>query len=770
MAFRGVVFALLAVAILPLRVAADEPRRVYAHYMGCMPAWNTLGLEQATAASDNVKRPKDFYGTCGSRFMNLWLVPSGTATNDEACARLEIARAKRAGIDGFVFDAWAGGGPARELLDVFFRVVEEDGTDFALTICFDADCHRPSEKSKPMYEKFADSARDLLAKHGDSPALARRKGNPLLFTYHLQHVIGREGPWAWKDRRPLVEKGWQEFRRLVGTPVYLHGCIDGIPGIEHEGALRYEVAEWAAHNFEAVGGFLGVRGDWRLDPKIAETVKAAGAEWSQPVFPQFVNHGWWIYSQAGYDTFRNNWQAAIDTDSSLIQVVTWNDYGEETAIAPNFGSNYTTLRLNRHFAERWKGGCEPQIEKDEVHVCFRRAVGTPDAFPFRSRRVGRLPDVLEVFTFLTKPGRVNVLGYGDYDAPAGYHYRQFPLKVGKVVVRVRRNDKTVCGFIAPEEVSERRWREDAALQAYGSNFDEEWRTDFPGVPAPRYSENGDDDNDGLPNWFEMVYFGRWPQMETAMVADPAADPDGDGATNLEEYRRGTDPTKPDTPYAPGFVWSSRFPTRMIERTAWAAPAPIDGVFNPERDDKGNYVWWWLSEKDGRWAPAGDGDFDHRDWAAAKSRSYWAGFTFEQDGRIVVKQRDHGRPAVAWESPIDGTVDVCVSLADGKVFEKKGVIVTRRARIQFPTDFADAPQDAYTIDDFRVTLVQLAVNDPMVGVRANSVADFVPDLSSVLHEATACKLLAGGGSASVAGGRLAVSVPEKLGYVWVKLSR
>lgn len=699
-------FLSLASLLLAALAAQGEPRRVYAHYMGCMPAWNRLGLEQATGSSDGLYAPKNFYHTCGSQFMNLWLVPPGTATNDEACARLEIARAKRAGLDGFAFDAWAGGGPARELLDVFFKVVEEDGTDFSLTICLDADCHRPRDKSKPVYAKFADSVRDLLARHGDSPALTRRGGKPLCFTYHLQHVIGREGPWEWKDRRPLVEAGWREFRRLVGTPLFLHGCIDGIPGLENDSALRAEVVAWTARNFEAVGGFLGVKGDWRLDPKLSAIARAEGAEWSQPVFPQFSNHGWWIYSQAGYATYRNNWQAAIDTGSTLIQVVTWNDYGEDTAIAPNFGSNYTTLRLTRHYADWWKTGRPPAVTEDEVHACFRRSVGTPDAFPFRSRRTGRLPDVLEVLTFLTAAGRVEVPGYGAYDAPAGFHWRQFPLKTGKVSVRVVRDGSVVCGFTAPEEVSDRRWREDPTMQAYGSNFVQEWRKDFPGTEPPAYSENGDADGDGLPNWFEMVYFGRWPRMETATVADPCADPDGDGATNLKEYRRGTDPTKPDTPYAPGFAWSSRLPTRMSERLPWAEPEPIDGVFNPERDAKGNCVWWWLARKDGRWEPADEGDFDHRDWAAAKIRRYRAGLTFERDGRIVVRPRSQGALSVAWESPVDGTVDVAVTLADGRTFERRGVAVAKGSRILFPADFAGAPQGDCTIDDFRVVLTAL----------------------------------------------------------------
>ena len=49
----------------------------------------------------------------------------------------------------------------------------------------------------------------------------------------------------------------------------------------------------------------------------------------------------------------------------------------------------------------------------------------------------------------------------------------------------------------------------------------------------------DTDGDGLPDWWEYKYFG------CRTCANPDDDSDGDGCTNLEEYRAGTDPTNPD---------------------------------------------------------------------------------------------------------------------------------------------------------------------------------------------------------------------------------
>lgn len=46
----------------------------------------------------------------------------------------------------------------------------------------------------------------------------------------------------------------------------------------------------------------------------------------------------------------------------------------------------------------------------------------------------------------------------------------------------------------------------------------------------------DDDNDGMPDWWELIH-----GLDPLDPSDAGEDPDGDGATNLEEYLAGTDP-------------------------------------------------------------------------------------------------------------------------------------------------------------------------------------------------------------------------------------
>jgi hypothetical protein len=60
----------------------------------------------------------------------------------------------------------------------------------------------------------------------------------------------------------------------------------------------------------------------------------------------------------------------------------------------------------------------------------------------------------------------------------------------------------------------------------------------PGAGGP--DDNEDTDHDGLPDWWEIQY---WGNITSYSGQD---DPDGDGLINLEEYAHNTDPSKKDT--------------------------------------------------------------------------------------------------------------------------------------------------------------------------------------------------------------------------------
>jgi autotransporter-associated beta strand protein len=60
----------------------------------------------------------------------------------------------------------------------------------------------------------------------------------------------------------------------------------------------------------------------------------------------------------------------------------------------------------------------------------------------------------------------------------------------------------------------------------------------------KFAQNADDDSDGLPDWWELLYSTAEPPNNTSL--DPGVDDDLDGLTNLQEYLRGTHPNNPDT--------------------------------------------------------------------------------------------------------------------------------------------------------------------------------------------------------------------------------
>ena len=84
--------------------AAERPKQIFAHYMGCYPAGTGPTAHHRSELKLDHNSPA-FGQATGGTVCNWDLVPHKTRLSPEASAELDIKRAIRGGIDGFALDA-----------------------------------------------------------------------------------------------------------------------------------------------------------------------------------------------------------------------------------------------------------------------------------------------------------------------------------------------------------------------------------------------------------------------------------------------------------------------------------------------------------------------------------------------------------------------------------------------------------------------------------------------------------------------------------------
>ena len=560
--------------------ASARPRKIFAHYMGCYPvaaaatAW-WRGYEPTATRHDG----KGKYDAMGGSWRNWPLVPDGMNLSLKESADLDMRRAMRIGIDGFTVDAWAGLEAAKNVMDAMFEVAEEKDYPFEITITID--------------NGVGDAVQYLLDKHGNSPKLARRDGKPLIFGYasifqsnaraielykqrpsaqkqaakELAKIRPGSGPANPKPDKNdpllrLTRTGWrlqaeaykQRMHEGTKTPLYMEYCIGSFFAGVDNGNIRpddiVDAASFMAGEFSAVGSFLTLDNVPLDDPRslrVAKAVKARGAEWMQPIFYQYENifFGGTLIKN-GTTLLRENWKAVRDTDTTLLQFVTWNDYTENTHLAPAYDTRYAMYDLNGYYIHWWKTGQPPVPDHDRVYLTYRKYPHGVKFFPFQPKQVDG-DGVLEVLSILPSPAKIRLPGRdAEFDAPAGLSFRQFPLVPGPVSAEVLREGKVVLRLDSPEPITDRPFREQNGMVCFSSEFMRNWKADFGDTKPYLRGEYADDDHDGLPNWFEMYWYGKFLDYSTATSAKPDEDPYHTGKTNLQHYLEQSDPTKPAT--------------------------------------------------------------------------------------------------------------------------------------------------------------------------------------------------------------------------------
>ncbi len=707
------------------RAAVDQrPKTIFAHYMGCFPI-GTYGISPSYAqgkAKEMKHGSGSFEHGFGGRVRGEPLLPDGVDRLDiETSVDLDMRRAMRAGIDGFAFMAIAGGkNNVFPVMDAMFKVAEEKDYPFQITWCLSD------------LDRSIDAIEYILAKHGDSPKLARRDGKVMMLGYQsvfsgidgARRVFAERYPDLQVDANSpdlraspeglrLLREGYRDLEKRFNTPMYFQfsfgALFYGMNGKPKEEMTWPEIIGILAEEFDAITAFHVQSGPDDYDA-VAQAVTSRGAEWGEPLMYQYENLHWLGYRARsfplvpGSDAIRERWERARANNSTLIQFTTWNDYAEATSLAPTANTRYGLIDLTAYFVEWWKSGVQPEPDHDKVYLIYPKYPHELPAYPFHTRGFWRDTEAmnkLEVLTILTKPARLRMPGRSEeWDAPAGLSWKQIDLVPGPVTAEVLRAGQVVVRLESPEPVTNRPYREQHSMVCVSTEDERHWREDFGDAsPAPmQRGEYGDIDGDGLPNWFEMYWFGE-SALDAASVANarPDDDPDGDGMTNLQEFQAQTNPTMAAI-YEPGFVWD------------FAEVGQSFAAYNPEYDRFDTPVWFfanayadtlplahanylpcerfgWYPHKGNRAVYAPPYNAPSPSKPAGEMTRFWEGDPAKAtSSRFRITVGRHGLQAIGWRSPIAGAVSVKASLSpfdQDKTLFPPATVTIERVGVQEP---------------------------------------------------------------------------------------
>ena len=209
----------------------------------------------------------------------------------------------------------------------------------------------------------------------------------------------------------------------------------------------------------------------------AAAVRALGPLWMQPVSLQDARPMQGAFDEAENTTnLRSTWKIARDSGAEWVQIPTWNDYTENTHLAPSVKHGWNYLDINAYYLTWYKTGRAPDVVRDTVYVTHRTqphaaspAYAQARTMALRGGSAAR--DTVEALTFLTAPGRVTVT-VGNVatscDVPAGPATCLAPLRPGTVSAVVSRGGRPVAAVTSPHEVTATPYVQDLQYVVAGS--------------------------------------------------------------------------------------------------------------------------------------------------------------------------------------------------------------------------------------------------------------------------------------------------------------
>lgn len=402
-------------------------------------------------------------------------------TSDVAFCKREIELAQRHGIDGFALNTggWIGadGKPSPNVAAVerMYQAAQELNTGFQLFLSADATgVAKQTENQCDMVRRFA--AHPNQMRHDGKPVFSAWAGSPETYG-------------------PAMEKLKEE-----GLPVFFVPFLSFPPYSANLSERRVR-SYFDGHDF--MDGYFYFAPDQTTAEMIQNNSTARrvtqelGKLYMAGVSPAYNSSNLRDYrGMRGYDAI---WQGIIQDDADWVEIVTWNDYQEDSNIMP-FRFAYppmaeqfycsrdeSFLDITEFYARWYKTGARPKVTQDKLYYAYRnRPRDLTQAWDTKENRwldvtkesgslrfVDQIHDDVEdniyVTTFLKEPAEL-IVSVGDvkqkFNQPAGIGYAALPLRAGVPHFALFRSGKQLLEMDGRKEIIGKATQENSVNGAH----------------------------------------------------------------------------------------------------------------------------------------------------------------------------------------------------------------------------------------------------------------------------------------------------------------
>lgn len=269
------------------------------------------------------------------------------SSHDRDVFRYHLETAKSAGISIFLV-LWYGPNTVDSDVHLPMMLDEAEAAGMRIAICYEEKVnwppYRQPESRQDIVDSFESDLRYILEQYGDHPAYLRREGKPFVAQFNY---------WGQDEFGPRYLQA-HEFQAVFDhLPTSIYYCRQNLDRLEMHPTIR--------------SAYMWIKPDpaWIKDYTFfagrAESLYASGSldffmGFVSPGFDDSGVSGWGggqprILARNGLDLLQQTMAMSTIGQPELIQIVTWNDWQEGTAVEPSREQGFEYLDA----IEEWWG-------------------------------------------------------------------------------------------------------------------------------------------------------------------------------------------------------------------------------------------------------------------------------------------------------------------------------------------------------------------------------------------------------------------------------